>query len=448
MRPAGSGAGHDVLVRHRHHRDPDVRPAPRSRRRTCRRSRRRPRTRPHRGRCAPRSPAARAGRRPWRTPPPGCCCAIRTPPARAPRRQRVAQPGGVDLAVGRRVGRAEHPVGGHQREQLARLVRRDQLQRQPGALRPRRAGGGSPPAAPARTPAAATPTPPSPGRARPPPAPGTASTECTFIRVSAGSARSWPTRPAEWNVEPLVSSARSTSSTSRLAPLGRGGRRRSPRPPRRRRSRSGHGPAARATTGDLTIFRGRGRPARAATAVAERWPARNRATSRDAPARHHPADGGHPRTVEELPGGLTNRNLKVTNADGTGRRPDLRPRLTSLLGDRPRRRVRQHRRGRDHRGRRPGAALPPGRGPHRGLPAGRTLTDDDLHDPAVLAPGRRRLPAAARGAAVRQRLRHVRRAGALPADRRRARLPAARPATTTFAPAVDRRPRARPRPAA
>ena len=36
-----------------------------------------------------------------------------------------------------------------------------------------------------------------------------------FIRVSAGSARSWPTRPAEWKVDPLVSSARSTSSTSR-----------------------------------------------------------------------------------------------------------------------------------------------------------------------------------------------------------------------------------------
>ena len=36
-----------------------------------------------------------------------------------------------------------------------------------------------------------------------------------FIRVRAGSARSCPTSPAEWNVDPLVSSARSRSSTSR-----------------------------------------------------------------------------------------------------------------------------------------------------------------------------------------------------------------------------------------
>src|SRR5437899_1352754 len=33
-------------------------------------------------------------------------------------------------------------------------------------------------------------------------------------RVSATDERSWPTRPAEWKVEPLVSSARSTSPTS------------------------------------------------------------------------------------------------------------------------------------------------------------------------------------------------------------------------------------------
>ena len=30
-----------------------------------------------------------------------------------------------------------------------------------------------------------------------------------------------------------------------------------------------------------------------------------------------PCTARHPRTVEDLPGGLTNRNLKVTNADGT-----------------------------------------------------------------------------------------------------------------------------------
>src|SRR5271165_2131634 len=34
------------------------------------------------------------------------------------------------------------------------------------------------------------------------------------MRVSGRLARSWPTRPAEWNVEPLVSSSRSSSTTS------------------------------------------------------------------------------------------------------------------------------------------------------------------------------------------------------------------------------------------
>ena len=41
-----------------------------------------------------------------------------------------------------------------------------------------------------------------------------------FIRVSVGSARSWPTRPAEWNVEPLVSSARVDEHHVGLAELG------------------------------------------------------------------------------------------------------------------------------------------------------------------------------------------------------------------------------------
>jgi LysR family glycine cleavage system transcriptional activator len=34
------------------------------------------------------------------------------------------------------------------------------------------------------------------------------------IRVSASELRSWPTSPAEWKVEPLVRSARSTRTTS------------------------------------------------------------------------------------------------------------------------------------------------------------------------------------------------------------------------------------------
>src|SRR4051812_4065676 len=40
-------------------------------------------------------------------------------------------------------------------------------------------------------------------------------TESIIIRVSGTLERSWPTSPAEWKVEPLVSSARSTRTTSR-----------------------------------------------------------------------------------------------------------------------------------------------------------------------------------------------------------------------------------------
>ena len=41
------------------------------------------------------------------------------------------------------------------------------------------------------------------------------STLSIIIRVSDTEPRSWPTSPAEWNVEPLVSSLRSSSTTSR-----------------------------------------------------------------------------------------------------------------------------------------------------------------------------------------------------------------------------------------
>ena len=47
------------------------------------------------------------------------------------------------------------------------------------------------------------------------------STEYMFIRVSVGSERSWPTRPAEWKVDPLVSSLRSSSTTSRSPSFAR-----------------------------------------------------------------------------------------------------------------------------------------------------------------------------------------------------------------------------------
>ena len=62
------------------------------------------------------------------------------PAAAAPRPvgQRVGQLRGVDVAVGRQPGRAEHALGRHQREELLRLVGRDQLQRQPEGLRPAR----------------------------------------------------------------------------------------------------------------------------------------------------------------------------------------------------------------------------------------------------------------------------------------------------------------------
>ncbi len=40
------------------------------------------------------------------------------------------------------------------------------------------------------------------------------STLCIIIRVRGSELRSCPTNPAEWNVLPLVSSERSTSTTS------------------------------------------------------------------------------------------------------------------------------------------------------------------------------------------------------------------------------------------
>ena len=91
----------------------------------------------------------------------------------------------------------------------------------------------------------------------------------------------------------------------------------------------------------------------------------------------------HPRTVEELPGGLTNRNFKVTNSDGVCvvRIPAEGPGLLGI--------------DREHEYANSVAAATAGVGPtvlhHRpgeGLTVeflpGRTLTDDDLYDPAVL----------------------------------------------------------------
>ena len=52
--------------------------------------------------------------------------------------ERVGELGGVDVAVGGQPRAAEHPVGRHQREPLARLLGGDQLQRQAEGLRPAR----------------------------------------------------------------------------------------------------------------------------------------------------------------------------------------------------------------------------------------------------------------------------------------------------------------------
>lgn len=96
-----------------------------------------------------------------------------------------------------------------------------------------------------------------------------------------------------------------------------------------------------------------------------------------------PCTAGHPRTVEDLPGGLTNHNLKVTTPDGTVvvRMPTPGPGLLGIDRDA------------EHANSQAAAAAGvgapvldyrPGQGLVVGFLPGRTLTDDDLHDPAVL----------------------------------------------------------------
>ena len=53
-----------------------------------------------------------------------------------------------------------------------------------------------------------------PGSNSPPPSFRYSSTEYIIIFVSDTDERSWPTSPAEWKVDPLVSSRRSSSTTS------------------------------------------------------------------------------------------------------------------------------------------------------------------------------------------------------------------------------------------
>ncbi len=104
-----------------------------------------------------------------------------------------------------------------------------------------------------------------------------------------------------------------------------------------------------------------------------------------------PATARRPRTVEDLPGGLTNRNLKVTNADGTCvvRIPGPSGGLLGIDRD--------HEYANSVAAAAAGAGAPvldrrPGAGLTVAFLPGATLTDADLHDPAVL----RRVAAACR----------------------------------------------------
>ena len=135
----------------------------------------------------------------------------------------LAGPGGegerqtrrVEPAVGRQVDGRQHAIERHQREERVRLGRRDELDRQPERLGPAglsaqlllalRAGRQSQRARPRAT---RGPVPVSAASRR------YSSVLYIIILVSVTELRSCPTRPAEWNVEPEVSSARSTSTTS------------------------------------------------------------------------------------------------------------------------------------------------------------------------------------------------------------------------------------------
>ncbi|MGI9000517.1 MAG: choline/ethanolamine kinase family protein [Pseudonocardia sp.] len=104
-----------------------------------------------------------------------------------------------------------------------------------------------------------------------------------------------------------------------------------------------------------------------------------------------PCAARRPRTVEDLPGGLTNRNLKVTNADGccVVRIPAAGPDLLGINRD--------HEHANSVAAATAGVGAPvlhyrPGAGLTVGFLPGRTLTDADLHDPDVL----RRVAAACR----------------------------------------------------
>ena len=82
--------------------------------------------------------------------------------------QRVGELGGVQVTVGGQVDGPQDALGGHEREQLGRLLGGDRARGAARRSAPRRPGGGAPPGARGRRPGAATP-PPSSRSPRPQP---------------------------------------------------------------------------------------------------------------------------------------------------------------------------------------------------------------------------------------------------------------------------------------
>ena len=121
----------------------------------------------------------------------------------------------VEVTVGGKQGRAVHALGRHRREELLGLLGRDEMKsgspkvsaqaawRCSSSIRSGDEARRSEPTS--RQPVSSS---TSSRRSR------YSSTEFIIIRVRLSDQRNCPTRPAEWNVDPLVSWARSTSTTS------------------------------------------------------------------------------------------------------------------------------------------------------------------------------------------------------------------------------------------
>ena len=143
---------------------------------------------------------------------PGCVDGQRRPGPRATH-ERVTQLGRIEVAVGVEEARTDDAVQFDERESLGDLGGRDLVQRQAVRARPADLAADLFEAFARRCeldPAALRPADREPARLQL----RYNSTEYMFIRVRVGSARSCPTRPAEWNVDPLVNSSRSRTTTS------------------------------------------------------------------------------------------------------------------------------------------------------------------------------------------------------------------------------------------